>query len=99
MSKSRHVLALVLAGGAIALATSAAQAQPYPLADKVAQKVIQKYQSETCQQIAANKNAPPSDMQMKAVAMLKNDPQMRAYFINQVAGMIANKLFDCGFVP
>ena len=31
--------------------------------------------------------------------MLQGDPQMRAAFINKVAGPIANKMFECGMIP
>jgi hypothetical protein len=31
--------------------------------------------------------------------MLRGDPQMRAAFINRVAGPIANKMFECGMIP
>ena len=30
---------------------------------------------------------------------LRNDPQMRQAFINQVAGPIVNKMFECGMAP
>jgi hypothetical protein len=33
------------------------------------------------------------------VQVLRTDAQMRAAFINVVAGSIANKLFECGLIP
>ena len=33
------------------------------------------------------------------IGLLKNDPQMRTAFINQVAAPIANKMFECGMIP
>ena len=30
---------------------------------------------------------------------LKSNPDQRQYFINKVAGPIANKMFDCGMIP
>ena len=80
-------------------ATFAVNAQLGPLADKIADKVIQKYQTETCQQIAANKAAPPNDMQKKAIEELKKDPKLRQAFLNKVAPAVVNKLFDCGMIP
>ena len=80
-------------------ATFAVNAQLGPMADKIADKVIQKYQTSTCQQIAADKAAPPSDMEKAAIAQLKKDPQLRQAFLSKVAGPIANKLFDCGMIP
>lgn len=81
-----------------------AQQQPqYPMLDKIAQKVIQKYQTSTCEQLAAQKQEAPSpeeaQMKQKVVTMLKGDAQMRQAFLNQVAAPIANKLFECGMIP
>jgi len=76
-------------------------AQQYPIMDKIANKVIQKYQNSTCEQLwqqKANKQ-PPSQEEQKAIQVLKGDPQMRAAFINQVAAPIANKMFECGMIP
>jgi len=33
------------------------------------------------------------------ITMLRNDPQMRAAFIDKVAAPIANKMFECGMLP
>jgi hypothetical protein len=80
-----------------------ASAQDYPIMDKVAQKVIQKYQTSSCQQLAQEKSQPPTgqkaEMEQRAIGVLRNDPQMRTAFINQVAAPIANKLFECGMIP
>jgi len=79
-----------------------AQAQPqYPIMDAIANKVIQKYQSSTCEQLWMQKSqkAPPSAEEQRAIAILKGDPQMRAAFINKIAPPIANKMFDCGMIP
>jgi hypothetical protein len=81
-----------------------AKAQPqqqYPIVDKIADKVVQKYETSTCQQLAEKKaaNVPPRVEEQRAIQILRNDPQMRAEFINRVAPPIANKLFQCGFIP
>jgi hypothetical protein len=100
------VLALVslLFLGITLLRASEAKAEPpqqYPIMDKVADKIIQKYQTSTCEQLWEKKGAkaPPTAEEQKAIAFLKSDPQMRAAFINKVAPPIANKLFDCGMIP
>jgi|SRR5208283_5392316 len=100
------VLALVplLFLGITLLRTSGAKAQPpqqYPIMDKVADKIIQKYQTSTCEQLWVKKSekAPPSAEEQKAIAFLKSDPQMRTAFINKIAPPIANKMFDCGMIP
>jgi hypothetical protein len=71
--------------------------------DKVVQKVLEKYQTSSCEQLAQEKSQPPAgkkaQIQDRAVEMMRNDPQMRTAFINQVAAPIANKLFECGMIP
>jgi hypothetical protein len=87
----------------VLLAVGIASAQDYPILDRVAQKVIQKYQTASCQQLAEEKSQPPTgqraEMEQRAIGILRNDPQMRVAFINQVAAPIANKLFECGMIP
>jgi hypothetical protein len=75
--------------------------QQYPIMDRVADKVIQKYQTSTCEQLWLKKSekTPPTSEEQKVIAFLKSDPQMRAAFINKVAPPIANKMFDCGMIP
>ena len=90
------VLPALLLSGALVVAV---QAQPYPMLDVVVNKVVQKYQTSTCQQLAANKAAPPSDIEKRAVDMMRKDPQLRTEFLNKVAAPIVNKLFECGMIP
>jgi len=73
----------------------------HPIPDQVANKVIQKYQTSTCQQLLAERaqKAPPTPQEAKAIQFLKSDPQMRALFLNKVAAPIANKMFECGMIP
>jgi hypothetical protein len=67
--------------------------------DMVADKVVSKYQSASCEQLWQQKGQPKSPEEQKAVQFLKNDPQARAAFLNKVAGPIANKMFECGMIP
>ena len=69
--------------------------------DKVADKVIAKYQGSTCEELWQKKasKAPPSAEEQKVISFLKSDPQMRQAFIAKVAAPIANKMFDCGMIP
>jgi hypothetical protein len=89
--------ALVLISVAAAFAAGFAWAQ-YPIMDMVAQKVVQKYQSSTCEQLWANKGKHGPEEQ-RLMGMLKSDPQMRQAFFNQIAGPVMNKMFDCGMIP
>ncbi len=88
---------------AIALLCAAVNAQQYPMLDRIADKVIQKYQQSTCEQLwqerAQKGKAPKPQMEQEALEMLKSDPQMRAAFINKVAAPIANKMFECSMIP
>src|SRR5881296_4155205 len=88
---------------AIALLCAAVNAQQYPIMDKIADKVIQKYQQSTCEQLWQERSqkgkAPKPQMEQEALDILKSDPQMRATFINKVAAPIANKMFECGMIP
>ena len=93
---------LVLALKLVRPAHAQAQAQDqHPILDKVADKVIQKYQTSTCEQLWVKKSekAPPSAEEQKAIAFLKSNPQMRTIFIDKVAAPIANKMFECGMIP
>jgi hypothetical protein len=86
------------------LRPSKAKAEPpqqFPIMDNVANKIIQKYQTSTCEQLWVKKSqkTPPSPEEQKVIGFLKTDPQMRAAFINKIAPPIANKMFDCGMIP
>jgi hypothetical protein len=80
---------------------NAEPAQQYPILDKVAAKVIAKYQNASCEQLWQQKSqkAPPTPEEQKVVQFLHNDAQMKTVFINKVAAPIANKMFDCGLIP
>ncbi len=88
------VLALVFAGVALA---------QYPVMDMVANKVIQKYQNATCEQLrqerAQGQGQPKSAEEQRAIGILRQDPSMRTAFLNKVAAPIANKMFECGMIP
>jgi len=98
MNKSSLMLGLLTA----TLMTSAATAQPYPMVDAVANKIIQKYQTATCQQLWEEKaqgKKPPGEMEQRAIAMLKQDAGMRAEFFNKISAPIVTKMFECGMIP
>ena len=80
------------------LAVGIAYAQ-YPILDMVAGKVVQKYQSSSCEQLWQKKGEPKSAEEQRIIGLLQNDPQMRAAFIDKVAAPIANKMFECGMIP
>ena len=71
----------------------------FPILDMIADKVIQKYQSSTCEQLWQQKGQPKPPMEQEAIQKLRNEPAMRLAFINRVAAPIANKMFECGMIP
>ena len=94
MSKRLYLsLALALSFAGVA------RAQPYPVMDMIADKVIQKYQQSTCQQLWQRKGQPKTQKEKEAIQMLRSDPQMRTAFINKIAAPVANKMFECGMIP
>jgi hypothetical protein len=76
-----------------------ASAQQYPIIDEIAHKVVQKYRNASCEQLWQQRGQPKSPREQEAIQALRNDPQMRAVFIDRVAAPIANKMFECGLLP
>jgi hypothetical protein len=94
MNKRGYLVVGVAALGAAGIAVGQGR-----IMDMVADKVISKYQSASCEQLWQQKGQPKSPEEQRAVTFLKNDPQARAAFLNKVAGPIANKMFECGMIP
>lgn len=100
MIKSAVLLctAFTLAG-----AQATAQQPSYPIADQLAAKLVAKYNTASCSQLAAERKAPASAqkdaMKDRVGGMLRGDAGMRADFVNKVAPTIVNKMIVCGFIP
>jgi len=69
------------------------------LLDYAADRVIQKYTTETCEQIKAQRDEPKSEKDKLAIDFLRNDSQARVAFIDKIAAPVANKMFECGLFP
>ena len=69
------------------------------LLDYAADKVIQKYQTSTCEQLKQQRGEPPSEKEKMALEFLRNDDQARVAFIDKIAAPVANKMFECGMFP
>jgi hypothetical protein len=95
MNRNSCVMAVVL----VLFCAGIAGAQEYPIMNKVADKIIQKYQQSTCQQLWQQKQEPKSPKEQEVVQILQSDPQMRTAFINKISPTIVNKMFECGMVP
>jgi len=94
---SKRFLISVTVGAAVA--TGLVYAQQFPILDAVANKVIQQYQSSSCEQLYEKRSQPKSAEEQRVVGLLRNDPAMRTEFLNRVAAPIANKMFECGMIP
>ena len=96
MIKRSYLFALVIG----LLYVSVANAQ-YPILDAIANKVAQTYTTSTCEQLWVTKSQkkPPSQQEQEAMQMLRNDPKMRASFVNIVAAPVVNKMIECGMIP
>jgi hypothetical protein len=100
MMRTVYLLFAVATGVFFVEAAGAAQ---YPIMEKVASKIVQKYQTSSCQDLWQEKmqkqGQPKSDVEDKAIQLLRNDPQMRNAFIDRIAAPVANKMFECGMIP
>jgi hypothetical protein len=96
MKKRTYVCAVALALFYVTVA-----AAQHPVLDAVANKVVAKYQSSTCQQLMMSKaeKQPPSAGEQKAMEMLKTDATMRHEFVGIVADQVVDKLIQCGMIP
>jgi len=79
-------------------AAGIAYSQQFPVMEMIADKVIQKYQSSTCEQLWQNKGKHGPEEQ-RLVGLLRSDTQMRQAFFNKISGPVMNKMFECGMVP
>ena len=102
----RFYFALLLTGCLLISVSQLSRGQAssqYPIADKIADKIIHDYQTSSCQQLAEKKKQAPTaqkeEMEQKAIAALKKDPQMRKHFLDRIAGPVVNKMFECGMIP
>ena len=96
MIKSKYLFAAMLP---VLLFAGVASAQQYPIMDEIANKVVMKYQNSSCEQLWEKRGQPKSPREQEFMQALRNNPQMRAAFIDRVAAPIANKMFQCGMLP
>ena len=90
--------ALLFTAIPVALVAAVAYAQ-MPVVDAVAAKVVQKYQSSTCEQLWQNRGKAPGPEEQRVLGFLKQDAAARQEFFNKIAGPVMNKMFECGMIP
>jgi len=85
------------------MAMASIAAAQHPVVDKIADKVIQKYQTTSCAELmqkkAASQGKAPSEKEQRALQYLHQDAGARAEFFNKVSAPIVTKLFECGMIP
>ena len=69
------------------------------LVEAAANKVIQKYQTASCDQLKTQKSEPPSAKEKIALDLLRDDPKARVAFVDQIAAPVLNKMFECNMIP
>ena len=84
------------------LLASAALAD-YPVLDRIAEKVVQKYRGASCEQLwqerAEKQGRPKPEEEQRLVQFLHDDPKARAEFFRKVSDPIVTKMFECGMIP
>jgi hypothetical protein len=69
------------------------------LVDAVADKVIKKYETASCDQLKALKAESPSEKEKIGLDLLKADPKARVALVGKIAAPVLNKMFECGLIP
>jgi hypothetical protein len=67
--------------------------------DHVANRVVPKHQTSSCEQLKQMRAEPPSFKVKEALEFLHSDTQARVAFIDRIAAPVANKMFECGMFP
>jgi hypothetical protein len=93
---SKSISLVVFVSALIAAGAVAAQGM---LVDAAANKVIQKYQTASCDELKAQKSEPPSGKEKMALNLLRDDPKARKAFVDQIAAPVLNKMFECNMIP
>ena len=82
-----------------ALSIAAVAYAQMPIVDAIAGKVVQKYQSSSCEQLWQARGKPPGPEEQRVLGFLKNDAAARQEFFNKISGPVMNKMFECGMIP
>jgi hypothetical protein len=96
MTRSSSIATLTIA--CIVAGTAGAHAQGM-LLEYAADRVIEKYQTSTCEELKQAKSQPPNEKEKAALDFLRGDAQARIAFIDKIAAPVANKMFECGMFP
>jgi hypothetical protein len=94
-----EIRALTFAAALAAAAAGGVALAQFPILDAAADRVVQKYQTSSCEELWEARSKPKSAREQEVVNFLRNDPTARTAFINRIAAPVANKMFECGMIP
>jgi hypothetical protein len=97
MIKSNRVVMIIAV--LVVIVVAGAWAGRGKFLDSAADKVIQKFQGASCEQLQAKQGEPKSIVEKAAVAFLRSDSQARVAFIDKIAAPVMNKMIECGLIP
>jgi len=93
----------ILASLFVLLLAGTGSTEEYPILNMVANKVIEKYQQATCEQLwqekAQNQGKPKPQNEQELITLLQSNPEMRTVFIDKIAAPVVSKMFECAMVP
>ena len=102
------VFALLAKTITVAIPTQAQTADPLAgeVVGAIAQKTIQKFNTSSCQDLAASMaqgkqdpNSLKDQLTARFIQKLRQDPQLTQQFFEQISTPVLTKLFECGLVP
>jgi hypothetical protein len=100
MKKYSYLFAAAIA--LLYVTAAAAQQGPHPILDAAAKKVVQHYQTSSCEQLrqqqAQHANVPMSPAEQKLMELLRTDPEMRHEFVSIAADQVVDKMIQCGMI-
>ena len=88
---------LLISPLALTTATGTFAQDQHPILDKIAAKVIEKYQTTPCAELMQKKAnpQPPSPEEVKAVQYLKSNPQVRTILLIKSPPQLPTKCLRC----
>ena len=101
-------IALMVMTITVATPAQAQTADPLPgeVVNAIAQKTIQKFNTSSCQDLAASMaqgkqdpNSLKDQLTARFMQKLRQDPQLTQQFFDQISTPVLTKLFECGLVP
>ncbi|MGF1528687.1 MAG: hypothetical protein ACFCBW_18105 [Candidatus Competibacterales bacterium] len=91
--------------GLVLVGSAPAQAQNPQMIDRLADRIVSRYQTSSCDELRQQQGSGESQPAMaqkimqRVMTTLRQDPQARAQFVNKVAAPVMDKMIACGMFP